>query len=561
MLITLLAWIYISFLSWMWGILFLQYIKKITKSELQLPHFSIICIIGLSAITVIAGILSLLIPLGEWWVQFLFILPCLILFFKRDSPAFFSALKKEFQNLSMLSGILLSVCLLLILVMSTWTIIHPDTLGYHAQTIQWIEKYKAVPGLVHLHVRFGYQGFWFVDSALFGFSFTGKEGITFLNTTVLFWFFIFIINRINFNFFRRGKKVFGLFWIVLLVINMWSYTQVRLTATSASPDFIATLFILSVIYLLLEKNTKHLAAPYWLMVSLLSLVAVTIKLSVAPILLIVAVPVLLSLVKRKIKLFFTILFISAITLSPFIARNIITSGYIVFPSASIDITNPDWKYNKELTINEKNYITAYAKNKGVVTKDEIDLVNKMSPIEWVPEWWQNRSIADKTTIILMILSFFAALLSIKKIIQSGFISILILTTLLSGIIFWFINAPDPRFGFGPILGLIAVVVYLIFKEKEIFVGKTVLAAILLVASIIVLAYTGYRFINFFSKEQLLTPLGIEKSGYKIFECNGIKINSPLDNKEFGITPVPCTDLDCEKISPRGNKVADGFRTK
>ena len=93
--------------------------------------------------------------------------------------------------------------------MSTWTIVHPDTLGYHAQTIQWIEKYKAVPGLVHLHVRFGYQGLWFVDSALFGFSFSGKEGITFLNSTVLFWFFIFFINRINHNFFKEGKKLYG----------------------------------------------------------------------------------------------------------------------------------------------------------------------------------------------------------------------------------------------------------------------------------------------------------------------------------------------------------------
>ena len=140
MLTTLLAWIYISFLSWMWGILFLQFIKKITGNELQLPHFSFICISGLSVITVIAGILSLFMQLGGWWVQFLFIFPCLILFFKKDSPAFFAALKKEFQNLHLFSIILLSACLLLILVMSTWTIVHPDTLVYHGQTIQWIEK-------------------------------------------------------------------------------------------------------------------------------------------------------------------------------------------------------------------------------------------------------------------------------------------------------------------------------------------------------------------------------------------------------------------------------------
>jgi len=560
MLTTLLAWIYISFLSWMWGILFLQFIKKIIRTELQLPHFSIICISGLSVITVIAGILSLFIPLGAWWVQFLFILPCLILFFKKEFPAFFAALKKEFQGLHLFSIILLSACLLLILVMSTWTIVHPDTLGYHAQTIQWIEKYKAIRGLVHLHVRFGYQGLWFVDTALFGFSFTGNQGITFLNSTILFWFFIFLINRIDHNFFKDGKKLYGLLWVSLLSISMWSYTQVRLTATSASPDFIATLFILAIIYLLLEKNMKHLAASEWLLVAFLSLVAVTIKLSVAPIILIAAAPALLGLVKRKIKLFFTILFISLITFSPFIARNIITSGYVIFPSTSIDIANVDWKYSPALTANEKNYITAYAKKVGVVT-EEINEVNKMRTAEWLPTWWQNRSAADKIIMIILVLSFIATLLSLKKLMQSGFVPLLVFLTMLLGIIFWFINAPDPRFGFGSILGFIAVTAYLFFKEKEIFIEKNVSIAILLIVSGLVLAYTGYRFINFFSKDQLLTPFGIEKGEYKTFECNGIKINSPAANNDFGIIPVPCTDLDCEKFSPRGKEISDGFKAK
>ncbi|TMI89675.1 MAG: hypothetical protein E6H08_16165 [Bacteroidetes bacterium] len=560
MLTILLAWIYITFLCWTWGILFLQMIS-VTKTRLHFPLFSIICITGLSAITVIAGLLSLFFPLGEWWVQFLFIIPCLVLFFQKNSPAFFAALKKEFQDLHFISIILLSVCLLLILVMSSWIVIHPDTLGYHAQTIQWIEKYKAVPGLVHLQVRFGYQGLWFVDNALFGFSFTGNEGITLLNSTVLFWFFIFLTNRINYNFFKAGKRVYGLLWTALLLISTWSYTQVRLTATSASPDFIAALFILIIIYLLLEKKVKHPDDSTWLLAAFLSVVAVTIKLSVAPILLIAAVPAFIGLVKRKIKLFFTIFFISVITLTPFIVRNIITTGYVVFPSTSIDVTHVDWKYNRERTINEKNYITAYAKNPGIIVRTEINAINKMNPAEWLPTWWQNRSTADKIIMTFLVLSFFIALLSIKKILLSGFIPQFVLVTLLTGIIFWFVNAPDPRFGFGSILGFIAVVSYLVFTEKEILIQKSVLIAILLIITGSVLAYTGYRFVNFFKKDQLLKPLGIEKVEYKTFDCDGIKINSPVANKDLGITPIPCTDLDCERFSPRGHKVEDGFRAK
>ena len=197
----------------------------------------------------------------------------------------------------------------------------------------------------------------------------------------------------------------------------------------------------------------------------------------------------------------------------------------------------------------------------MVLRDEINAVNKMSPAEWLPAWWQKRSTADKIIMIFLVLSFFIALLSIKKILLSGFIPLLVLVMLLTGIIFWLVNAPDPRFGFGSILGFIAVVFYLVFKEKEIFIGKNVLIVILMLVTGSILAYTGYRFINFFSKKQLFTPLGIEKTEYKTFECGGIKINSPAANKDFGIIPVPCTDLECEKFSPRGNKVEDGFRAK
>ena len=185
----------------------------------------------------------------------------------------------------------------------------------------------------------------------------------------------------------------------------------------------------------------------------------------------------------------------------------------------------------------------------------------MRTTEWLPTWWQNRSAADKSIMIFLVLSFIATLLSLKKVIRSGFIPTLLVLTMFSGIIFWFINAPDPRFGFGSIIGFIAVTAHLLFKEKEIFIGKNILIAIMLISSVSVGAYTGYRFINFFSKNQLLTPLGIEKAGYKTLGCNGIKINSPAANSNFGIIPVPCTDLDCEKFSPRGKEINKGFKAK
>lgn len=557
---VLLSWLYISFLCWAWGVLFMQLVKKITKEELQLPHFSIICIIGLSVITIIASALSLFMPLGSWWIQFIFIIPALLLFSLSNVPYFFSSLKRELSLLHMSSSVLLGSLLLLILVMCTWTIVHPDTLGYHAQTMQWIEKFKAVPGLVHLHVRFGYQGLWFVDSALFDFSFTGKQGVTFLNSSVLFWFLLFIVNRIDHNLFKAGKKIYGLCWIGFLSLSCWSYTQVRLTATSASPDFIATIFVLAIIYLLLAKGLRQLQQYVWLVAALLCIVAVTIKLSVAPMLLIAFMALLLFMIRRKLKVFLVCVSIGLLAFSAFVARNVITSGYVIFPSTAVDIVNVDWKYNNGRTAQEKNYITAYAKKPGVVTKEEIDTVNNLSTVEWLPGWWRNRSIADKLIVLLFFVSLIISIICIKKIINAGFVALLILVTMLGGVVFWFVNAPDPRFGFGFILGFIGVVAYLLLKEREIPGQKNILAMTLVGLSIITLAYTAYRFINFFQIEQLTTPLGIPPSAYRTFDCDGIKVNSPT-NAEFGTTPVPCTDLNCDNFLPRGIKIENGFRAR
>jgi hypothetical protein len=444
--------------------------------------------------------------------------------------------------------------------MSTWTIVHPDTLGYHAQTMQWIEKYKAVPGLVHLHVRFGYQGLWFVDCALFDFSFTGKQGITFLNSTVLSWFLLFIISRIDQNFFKPGKKIYGLCWIGLLALSLWSYTQVRLTAASASPDFIATVFVLTIIYILLARGASRLQANDWLLAALLSIVSVTIKLSVAPMLVIAFMALLFFMVRRKLRTFLFCIVTGVLALSAFMARNIITSGYVIFPSTAIDVANVDWKYSVDRTEQEKNYITAYAKKQGVVTKEEIDTVNNMSDGEWLPGWWKNRSAADKLILLVFFISLIASIIFIKKIIGEGSIALLILVTMVGGVIFWLLNAPDPRFGFGFILGFIGMVFYLLLKEKEIPGQKNVLGFTLIALSAITITYTAYRFTNFFQPDQLITPLGIPPSEYKTSYCDGIKVNSPV-NAEFGITPVPCTDIHCDNFTPRRNNIENGFRAK
>jgi hypothetical protein len=146
MLFTLISWIYITFLCWSWGMLFLKSLNKITGEKSNLPHLSFICLTGLSAITIIAGLLSLFIPLGNWYVQLVFLVPAILFFIPKNQPNFFKELKNQFSRLHVLSIALLISLLLMAIVMCTWKIVHPDTLIIMRKLFSGLKNSKLFPG-------------------------------------------------------------------------------------------------------------------------------------------------------------------------------------------------------------------------------------------------------------------------------------------------------------------------------------------------------------------------------------------------------------------------------
>ena len=158
MLITFFAWIFLTLLCCTWGLLLFSLVNKFTSEKMELPEFSFLCLTGLICITAITSLLSLFLPAGSMLVQLIVILPAIFYFIINKSHTIIKNEIGSFGRLKLLPKLLFASCLLMILVLSATYILHHDTIGYHAQTIQWIEKYKAIPGLVHLHRRYGYQG-------------------------------------------------------------------------------------------------------------------------------------------------------------------------------------------------------------------------------------------------------------------------------------------------------------------------------------------------------------------------------------------------------------------
>src|SRR5438105_674329 len=144
MLFSLLAWIYISFICWTCGCFTVSILRNISREKTgKRPSFSIICFIGLASLSIILSYLSLFIPLGDWHIHLFVLIASLLYWTKlKIRILFFDQFKSIFRSLNGNIIFLFAIAAFLILLMGSWTINHPDTLNYHAQNIQWIEKYK-----------------------------------------------------------------------------------------------------------------------------------------------------------------------------------------------------------------------------------------------------------------------------------------------------------------------------------------------------------------------------------------------------------------------------------
>src|SRR5258706_12381982 len=120
MLITLLAWLYISLICGIWGINILNLLKRIAGNKQQIRlHFSIICRFGPAGITILASVLSLFMPLGTWLAQLMILLPCIILFFLKSGKPLFRNLRIQINHFHPAMYFLLLSFIIMLLVMSS----------------------------------------------------------------------------------------------------------------------------------------------------------------------------------------------------------------------------------------------------------------------------------------------------------------------------------------------------------------------------------------------------------------------------------------------------------
>ena len=552
MLLIFISFIYMGILSFLLGIGIRGVVKRIfcyhIEDEISL-FFG-----GLAFATVYAGIFSLFYGVGLLANVGLWGFGIAGVWLEREN---LSPLIGKIKKMKKRKFFFLFVATLLFSYGASRGYLHFDTGLYHAQAIRWIEEYGVVPGLANLHCRLAYNSSAFGLTALYSFHFLGGQS---LHTVSAFFALLLTVKSWDVVeiFWKKQVKISDFVKVSAILYISMIFTEMG----SPASDYFAMilLFFILIRWLELEEKEEKEITPYGLLCVLLA-VNVTIKLSVAIMLLLVLKPAVI-LLKEKRYLQIGIYLISGIVaVLPYLIRNIILSGWLVYPFSSIDLFSFDWK----IPIGEVQYDSEEIK---VYAKGMTDVLKKDTPLgEWFPSWFEALKTLEKVWILCSMASIIMVLIAMILMVirknKKSYPFLFLGMVLVAGYLFWQIGTPLVRYGYLYILAfpfftaglwftmclgnirnhylIFGVCLMILLADK----GKNLLEDII-----------RYKDQDYYMKQQ--DYYTGETYSYQI---EGVTFYVPLEQGQIGYEKFPGVPHERYDFGLRGESLKEGFRRK
>lgn len=550
MVSTLLIWVYVAVLCFAYGWLWVELIAKTGYLQIktQIP-FEIILVIGSGVLSVLLGIFHLWLPISVT-VHLVVLTGGLgIIWFFRNNLLLYRKNVKITSGYNRLYFGILIIFLFLILIHAAQPATNPDTGLYHAQTIKWFNTYRIVPGLGNLYGPLALNSHAHLVMSFFNLGFITNH--VFNQTWGSFVFLVYSSYAIRQSLnFLKTRPAFVIYYAGSL---FWGFVFFRDWISSPTPDTVVMFFFFFLFGVLL--NTHKSRSPDWQFAFLFFLlfVLITFKLSA-----IYGGMLGLSwLILRKeqvngqvIRLVF---FQALIVLTPYIIRNLILTGHLLYPIPALDLFDLDWEVPEAWLKIYQEGITAYSR---VPTANWSDYINKPFT-NWFSVWWVNQDRPGKI--------FFKILIALMPIISWQVITdirrkanIKLITLWLSALVAslaWFISAPALRFGYGYLVPTLLLGVLLLIQNR---ISLTIGISVMMLMGIYGLNGIYKQFSR--STFSFVWPAGYPVPESEIRQIGNIKMRVALG---FGrcYDLMPCTVPDPHPgLEMRGKKMEDGFRT-
>ena len=565
MLINLLLYFYIAFFTYTYGLI-LQWISQINKefkiTVTNTSDFFTFSLSGLAFLMLILGYYSIFAPINGT-IHF-FLLSIALLFWFKNRQLYKIGFKPlVFLKINYFQSIVTIIFLLIILICSSSLILwHAyDTGLYHAKFVTWISEFRAIKGLGNIDGRLAFNSHFYLLTAFFSFNFLQSQVFYALNGFFSIFLLFFFLNT-SFNN-KPNRTSLNQFGIYALILALYLVTF-KFNIYSQYADISSTVLVLFIFIKLLERiSTQEFNCFDYNFYSIMFICfsAPLLKLSSAFLLIIPSYFAINMLLQKQLKNFSKLFFLGTIVLAPWLIRNIIQSGYLIFPFPAIDIFDFDWKIPFSKAVAEKNITENYARLVGTHSEAVFNFS------QWLKVWWQkteNLSFVFLCFIASSILMLLYVQISRKKV-KTEFFHLYLL--FLSGVVYTHFQAPSLRFVFAPSMACVGIA-YIIFTEElcssklKLYINNVLIALSLLIGV-----------------QQLRDPLYLVKQGQEIKlihflvpenyplvktslkRINDIDIVVPTSGNQCWNENCLCIDprfLD-KNICLRGKSIIDGFR--
>lgn len=493
--------------------------------------------------------------------------------------------KSSFAHLRLFQSAIFIIPIISLMIAIIWQVGVFDSLLYHQQNIRWNEEFAIVPGLGNIEHRFSFNSNYLLLSAIFSLRAIFGEGVYSLQVLVLIAVICWTIKEII----QSGYEIKRI--LLLFIITGYIFTfgySLAATSTDAIPNIVSLYLIAK---LLLYPNSLRNKKLFFVIIPI---ALFTFKLTIIPLGLI-SLYILVRLLRNKeYRTALFLIFIPAVILVLWFIRNVIISGYLIFPLHEINIFTVDWKLPAFVAIEEKDFIFSC----GIRILDDIIWQishPELSSFDGIYRWCMN--------LIFIVPTLLSPVIVIYSLIRKRYLNknVYFVYIILSAVIgVWYWGGPDPRFIGGILFAIIYYICYLLLvtREEKMY-PKT--GTILTAAFALIMGYWAVsRSIKFYNMFDLKTPkkdsrpvsdILIRQYPYKeLLKSltlytdeflpykldNGAIIyisKSPeIPDGRFVCfeSPFPCTILqadalgkyqDISSVTTRGKSLQDGFRPK
>ena len=474
---------------------------------------------------------------------------CLFLFRKE-----FAKRLHAFRLTVTLPGLLMVIAIFLLFAYGTSKgVIHYDTGLYHAQSIRWIEEYGLVPGLGNLHSRLAYNSASFSLSALYSMAFLGGRSFH-----CCAGFLAFLLSVVCMKGFRKGMLKKPLLSDFVRIMGIYYLLNIFDEMISPASDYfmvLLTFYILIKWTELLERKEQSYF-PYALL-CVMSVLVVSVKLSGALLLLLVLKPAWQMIREKCIWEIMKFIVLGIFVIAPFLARNVLLSGWLVYPFTAVDLFDVDFKIPKGMADYDAKEIQVWGRGFS-------DVARYNEPLgKWLRSWIADLDDVNKVFLalavsgvfLLVMLAVYAVIRKKKDMADYIYIGAVVAVCFL----FWLTSAPLIRYGC-IFLWLCPVFTwgYLycrISPHTDRFRIYAVLISLLAVYKAGIFGSEVYRQA---SPEYLLLQKDYENYETISYELHGYTFYYPAHGDQTGYRDFPASPVRAEDIF-RGETIEEGFK--